>query len=63
MKLLKNLISCLMQQTAYGSIHREDVIARMAEAGFVYANLAMNMAMIMRNEIIQKVLDRKKYMK
>ena len=43
---------------------REDVIARMAEAGFVYANLAIEHGDdYMRNEIIQKVLDRKKYMK
>ena len=40
---------------------REDVIARMAEAGFVYANLAIEHGDdYMRNEIIQKVLDRKK---
>jgi len=40
---------------------REDVIAKMAEAGFVYANLAIEHGDdYMRNEIIQKVLDRKK---
>ena len=34
MKLLKeNLILCLMQQTAMDQFIREDVVARMAEAG------------------------------
>ena len=40
---------------------REDVVARMAEAGFVYANLAIEHGNdYIRNEIIQKNLDRKK---
>ena len=49
-----------MQQTAMDQFIREDVVARMAEAGSVYANLAIEHGDdYMRNEIIQKVLDRK----
>ena len=40
---------------------REDVVAKMAEAGFVYANLAIEHGDdYIRNEVIKKCLDREK---